>query len=185
MEEVWRDIRDYEGLYQVSNLGNVRSLTKETTRIYKNGKVITYKRKGKNLKLPLDTSGYPRIALYKEKKSTYVFVHRLVAQTFLENEDPSLYIQVNHKDGVKTNNRVDNLEWCTRSENLQHAHDIGLKKSPVGEKHGRCKLNESDVIKIRELLNQGVSGEKLAKIYKVSRMQISRIRNKKRWKHID
>lgn len=110
-KEIWKDIPNYEGMYQISNLGNVKS-------IYKNGntKILTGGIK----------KGYRQVILVKNKKRKYASVHRLVAETFIPN--PNNLPQVNHKDGNKSNNNVDNLEWCTQSENQIHAYKNGLQK---------------------------------------------------------
>ena len=114
MEEVWKDIPGYEGLYQVSNYGNVRSLNYNRT-----GQIKELKQCFKN--------GYCFIPL---RRKNY-YVHRLVAEAFLENlENKS---EVNHIDGDKYNNHVSNLEWCTRSENEKHKHRIGLASDNLTE----------------------------------------------------
>lgn len=116
MEEVWKDIPGYEGLYQVSNYGNVRSLNYNK----QIGNV-------KELKQKLRSNGYLEVHLSKDSKRKYFLVHRLVAEAFLEN--PYLLPQVNHIDGNKSNNYVSNLEYVTNSENQKHAYDTGLKNA--------------------------------------------------------
>lgn len=120
MNEIWRDIPGYEGIYQVSSTGIVRSLPRyETDR---NGK--QYQRKGIILQPTLTTTGYYKVKLVKNGKRKDMKIHRLVAMAFLVNTYNKPHI--NHKDGNPLNNVVDNLEWCTQSENAQHAHDTGL-----------------------------------------------------------
>lgn len=107
MNELWKDIKGYEGKYQVSNLGNVRSLN--------------YRRvKGhiRNLSLRLSGGGYLQASLSNGINSSNMAVHQLVAKAFIEN--PLCLTEVNHKDENKTNNEVDNLEWCTREYNINH-----------------------------------------------------------------
>lgn len=126
MEEVWRDMKDYKGLYQVSNLGRVRSLDKIVNSANQYGAVYTRKRKGKILKPFIDGKGnYLQVTFYTEgtNKRNYL-VHRLVAQEFIPNPDNKL--EVNHIDGNKLNNSIDNLEWVTAKENMQHASKNGL-----------------------------------------------------------
>lgn len=109
-EEVWKDISGYEGLYQVSNLGRVKSLTREITN---NG--MSYLINGKILKENKLANGYLKVCLSANGNSKLHYVHRLVAQAFIPN--PNHYPMVNHKDEDKTNNLVENLEWCTAKYN--------------------------------------------------------------------
>lgn len=116
MTEIWKDIVGYEGLYQVSNLGRVKSLPK-------------YDRKGRfhseRIKAPANNgTGYLVVNLKHDGKQQMRTVHRLVAEVFLPNDNTSL--EINHIDGDKSNNCVNNLEWCTRSENIRHAVKNGL-----------------------------------------------------------
>ncbi len=114
-EEVWKDIKDYEGKYQVSNIGNIRSLE------YHNAKGI--KRIGL-LRQAKDKKGYLRCALSKCSRLSTFKVHRLVATAFIPN--PNNLPQINHIDGDKSNNKVNNLEWCDNSYNQKHAYSTGL-----------------------------------------------------------
>ena len=107
MREVWEDIKGFEGLYQISNFGNVKSFYKD-----------------KILKGRPDKDGYYRVCFYKNKKSKEMKIHRLVAQAFIPN--PENFPQVNHIDGNKLNNCVSNLEWCTAKYNINHACKLGL-----------------------------------------------------------
>ena len=115
MKEVWRDIEGYEGLYQVSNLGRVKSFAKKGN--WKEKILIQSKTR----------DGYNIVGLYKNSKNTTVRVHRVVAKAFIPN--PNSFLEVNHKDGNKNNNAVDNLEWCTCEENMKHSWNIGLRRT--------------------------------------------------------
>lgn len=126
MVEIWKDVKDYEGLYQVSNLGRVKVLEKRNVRFGKWGRKtlperIKLSQKNKN--------GYYMIDLIKDKSRKRVYVHRLVAQAFVANPDNLQY--VNHKDEDKTNNRADNLEWCTKAYNnnygTKHARMVATR----------------------------------------------------------
>lgn len=125
MKEVWRDINGYNGLYQVSNLGRVR-----------NAKTLRLK------KLETRYDEYLFVRFYSNGYSGMRSVHRLVAETFIENKNSNRN-QVNHKNGIKIDNRADNLEWVTQSENLRHAA-LFLRK-PLGGKHAiRVRCVETD-----------------------------------------
>ncbi len=117
--EIWKDIQGYEGCYKVSNFGNVRALKREYCL---NGvKRLT---EDKILKKRNSTDGYLRVAITLDGKRKDVGIHRLVAMAFINN--PENKLEVNHKDGIKTNNHVSNLEWATRREQMKHAYDMGL-----------------------------------------------------------
>lgn len=121
-QEIWKDIAEYEGLYQVSNFGNVRSLERYITN--KNGDKQFYP--SKNLKIFWQQIGkqkYGRVVLSKDHKRNDCLVHRLVANAFIENKDNKPF--VNHIDNNPMNNHVYNLEWCTHSENMIHAQKQG------------------------------------------------------------
>lgn len=120
--EIWVDIEGYEGMYQISSYGNVRSLDREVH----GGYAGTYIRKGAAKALTPDFDGYLSVSLHKDGKDKVFRVHRLVASAFIPNPDNKL--EVNHKDLDKTNNHVDNLEWVTRSENEKHAYATGAAK---------------------------------------------------------
>ena len=116
MEEIWKDIKGYEGLYQCSTCGNIRSLDRyicesSGKKQFRKGQMIV-PRKNKN--------GYLQFALNKNAKRKMVYVHIIVAETFIENINDNLV--VNHKDGNKLNNNIDNLEWCSYSENNLHSY---------------------------------------------------------------
>ena len=115
MQEIWKDIPGYESIYQVSNFGNIKSL--QSGNHHSKIKILT----------PICADGrYLRVTLYKQKKPKYFPVHRLVAMDFIPN--PENKPQVNHINGNKKDNRVENLEWCTSSENNLHAYKSGINK---------------------------------------------------------
>lgn len=122
--EIWKDIDGYEGFYQVSNLGKVRSLD----RYARNGRFF----EGKTLSSCDNGCGYLVVNLQVDGKNKMHTVHRLVAKAFIPNEHN--LPQVNHKDGDKSNNNIDNLEWCNNSMNMKHAYKIGLVERPFGRK---------------------------------------------------
>lgn len=137
MEEIWKDIKGYEGLYQVSNLGRVRSLDRKRW----DGRKWC-KCKGRTLVGRPTKMGYLRVGL---GRGVDCYIHRLVAQAFLVNTNNKS--QINHKDGNKRNNSVNNLEWCSNSENMAHAAKKRLMRS--GELHSNHKLTKDAVSYIR------------------------------------
>lgn len=130
-EEVWKDIPNYEGCYQVSSLGRVKSLARsiptKTRGIRRTKELIISQKLGGEDKF----WKYNQVVLQKELEREYASVHRLMAITFIPN--PKNKPQVNHIDGIKTNNRLDNLEWSTISENGLHATKTGLLKNQKGK----------------------------------------------------
>jgi hypothetical protein len=170
--EVWKDIKGYEGLYQISNLGNVRSYD----RWFKNHSKMQFL-KGREIKTNLMGIGYLGFSLFKDSTQKKVKVHRLVAEHFVDNPDNKP--NVNHKNGIKTDNRAENLEWCTQKENIQHAFDSGLNHK--GEKHGNALINEEQA-KFIKYSNHTI--KELCGMFNLSRSAISFIRSGKRWSHI-
>ena len=173
--ETWKDITGYEGLYQVSDLGRVKSLSRT---IYKvDGTTQTFK--DKIIKLCLITKGYEGTGLTKKGNRESVKVHRLVAIAFIDN--PENKPQVNHIDGNKLNNCATNLEWNTNIENMKHAVESGLFKNVKGRERLRSILTENEVLEIR---SSNLSSRKLGNVYNVNKSTILSIKNRKTWKHI-
>lgn len=139
-EEIWKDVKGYEGLYQVSNLGRLRSLDR-----YVRHKKIGSTRllKGKIMSPTISKStGYLVTILYRKGKGSQVTVHRLVAETFLPN--PTEKPEVNHINGIRDDDRAENLEWVNRSENQLHAYRVLNRKCKVPKKEQRQQyLDES------------------------------------------
>jgi predicted XRE-type DNA-binding protein len=180
MKEIWKDIKGYEGYYQVSNFGKVRSLDRI---IINNGNKC--KRKGKLMNLTKNNFGYFHIQLSKNFKKKTFRVHRLVALAFIDN--PENKHDINHINGIKTDNNVSNLEWNTRKENISHAFKLGLmnSKHSLGEKNYFAKINIDDVLKIKELLKGGkYSQKKIGEILGVSESCIGHIKRGYTWGHI-
>lgn len=147
-KEIWKDIESYEGLYQVSNLGKVKSLERYVN--WRNTKKLC---KSFILK-PYDNSfGYLIVKLCKEGKMRNYRVNRLVAKAFIPN--PNNRPEVNHLDGCKYNNCVENLEWCFPKENVAHAYKNNLVKKPIGSECSFAQLTELQVKQIRTLYDTG------------------------------
>lgn len=118
MEEVWKPVKGYEGLYEVSDMGRVRGL--------KSGKVLR----------PGNSGRYDFVVLVKDGKRKDMYVHRIVANTFIPN--PNGLLEVNHIDENKTNNRAENLEWCTRLENIHHG--TGIQRKALAQRDGKRNI---------------------------------------------
>jgi hypothetical protein len=179
MEE-FRDVIGYEGIYQVSNIGTVKSLRRVVTT--SSGRQVTIHA---CIRKPvIDEFGYVRYKLNNSTKHKNIRAHNLVANAFLP-EKPTKKHEPNHKNGIKTDNRVENLEWVTRSENVLHAFRIGLKVAARvrGEKHGRSKLTTKEVLEIRGLAGE-YSCSIIGGLYKISKSQVSSIINRQKWTHI-
>lgn len=162
--EIWKDIKGYEGIYHISNLGNVKSTRK-------NKEII--------LKQTPDKDGYLKICLCKNNIKKNYIVHRLVAFSFVDFVLGKDY--VNHKNGIKYDNRFENLEWCTITENNQHAFRTGLNVSPKGEDHYKIKLNNNIVLAIR---NSNKKQREIAEEFNISQQTVSEVLLYKIWKHI-
>jgi NUMOD4 motif/HNH endonuclease len=123
--EIWKQVKGYEGIYEVSSLGRVQTSLNKTTHSVTRGTRVW---KQRVLKQKTDKNGYKRVSLWKDKNQNTLLVHRLVAIAFIDNPEEKGF--VNHKDGDPSNNCVSNIEWCTSKENLLHAFDTRLNKSP-------------------------------------------------------
>jgi hypothetical protein len=168
VNEEWRQIIGYEGLYEVSNLGNVRSLSRGNAG-----------HKGRDLKASIGGHGYRVVSLCKRGVPIKRLVGRMVATAFIHN--PSNKPQVNHRSGVKTDDRIENLEWVTSAENLEHAKQTGLQKN-FCETHCRAILTNEQVVEIRlRYLPHRVTGNMLAKEFGVSRNEIYDIVKRRRF----
>ncbi len=165
--EYWKDITGYEGLYEVSSFGNVRS---------------TYL-KGKNRRKHVSPVGYISFTLSKFGKQKKYLAHRLVANAFISNT--SSHKQVNHKNGIKGDNYIENLEWCSALENRRHAIKHGLWNKS-GELNGNSKLNVNSVREIRALYikNNRFNRSKVARQYNVTNSLICQIVQNNIWTHV-
>lgn len=178
--ETWKDINELQNHYQISDFGKVkRKRRKVESKIQASGfRVITEKIK------PLQNNGTGYIQLYVSinKKRTVFYVHRLVAKYFISN--PENKAQVNHINGIKNDNRIENLEWVTESENIIHSIKTGLIKS--GENKTISKLKNAQVLAIRRLyrMNPQFNRIAVARKLKVGDALIHRIIRREAWKHI-
>ena len=163
IDEVWKDIPGYENSYQVSSKGLVRSLDRYVN--HKTSKKIFCK--GKVLKQAIDEDGYCRINLRYKGKDKRFGVHRLVASTFIPN--PDNLPQVNHIDGDKENNCVENLEWCTPLYNNRHAYLIGHRPKEmfdkIGEMHRTRITKPVKDVTTGEVYHSMISAERILNLY--------------------
>lgn len=176
--EVWKPIINYEGIYEISNLGKIKSFPKDRF-------CFGHKRTESTKLIKTDTfhpSGYRFVTLIKDKVRKSYAVHRLVGIHFIDN--PENLPQINHKDTIKTNNIYSNLEWCTNFYNQQHAIENGLVNYVKGEKHGGAKLKEIDIPVIRRLFSEGLNKHQIAEIYGIHPKHAYSINMGKAWKHV-
>ena len=166
--EIWKDINDYESIYQINQKGDLKSLKRKTTG--------TFTSIDKLIRKDLNKKGYYTYTLYKNGKSQRKLLHRLLAKAFIPN--PNNYPCVNHIDGNPLNNDLSNLEWCTYSYNTIHGYEKNGRLNP------NRKLKESEVIEIKEKLKNPYRGivRDLSIEYNVSNWIISLIKNFKSYK---
>ncbi len=175
--EIWKYIEGCEGIYQVSNYGDARSVNRAILH-WAGGRSNII---GRKLKPHINSNGYKQIVLSIKGKTKSVILHKLVANTFIKKSKNNL--QVNHIDGNKLNNFVSNLEFVTAKDNMLHAYKIGLRNN--GSKHHLSKLTETKVLLIRKKYKpRTVSCAKLASEFGVSRGCVSAIINRYSWNHI-
>ncbi len=177
LDEVWNDIPEFEGFYQVSNQGRVKSCDRI---VDSNGRKRALK--AAILKPSISTGGYKGVTLWKHGKGITKSIHILVALSFLGDCPDGC--NINHKDGNKLNNCISNIEYCTFAQNSQHAYDMGLPTPAKGERHGQSKLKDSDIIAIRDRLALGHTTSAIARDFNVGQSIISRIKTGHNWSHI-
>jgi len=173
MSEEWKSVVGYEGLYEVSNLGKVRALYRIAEHNARWGMTkMTFP--ARELKICIAINGYCYVKLRKDNKSHHNLIHRLVMRAFVGISD----LEVNHKDGIKTNNNLENLEYCTSQENQIHCCRILKKK--IGEANGHAKLKQADIEKIR---NDKRFLREIAADYGVTLQAIHHVKSGKNWGH--
>jgi len=170
MNEKWKPVIDYEDWYEVSDLSVIRR-TKASCGTHIGKILIPHTNRG----------GYRCVSLCKEGGQRTATVHRIVTESFLGRRPDDK--QVNHKDGDKTNNRLENLEYVTTSENVLHAYKTGLNNGPRGELQGNSKLTEEKVHEIRRLLVDETQTA-IALKFNVSNVTISDVARGVTWMHV-
>lgn len=180
-QEVWRPVFGYEGLYEVSSLGNIRSVDRERDHGFGNA---TRTLKGRPIKGWINSKGYKIVALSLDGVVANRSIHSMVCDAFhptSRNRECT-----NHLDGNKLNNRPDNIEPSTYSKNNAHAYRTGLKPPVVnaGEKCGTAKLNNAIVLQIRQAAALGESGLSIANRFGIHHSTACRVAKGKTWKHL-
>lgn len=172
--EQWKDIKGYEGIYQISDFGRVKSLAKAWS-VGKKGDTI--------LKSGSHKQGYRNVTLCVDKVKSVKLVHRLVASHYCKNENN--YKIVNHLDSVTNNNFKNNLEWTTYTGNAIHGFNFGFRIGRKGSSHHNVKLTELEILEIKKVYKTGnYSQKKVADLFKISQTHVQRIISGKRWNHI-
>lgn len=177
-KEIWKNIQGYEGYYQISSLGNIKSLERTVKTHNQHGETMM-KVKERMLKPGTNNHGYSTVVLYINGGKKTFTTHRLAAIAFIPN--PENKSDVNHEDGIKSHNWVNNLEWDTSSENQKHAFDTELKKPS----YGNAKFTEDQVREIRWLYeNTDLSLSGIAIKFESYKTLIFKIVHRLTWKHI-
>lgn len=166
INEEWRAVVGYEGYYEVSNWGRIRRIKPKILRPARGG------------------GGYPYVALYREGVATSRRIHRMVVEAFIGPIPDTLH--VNHRNGAKDDNRAENLEIVTRSQNMIHRyHVLGQRGTRnLGEANGASKLTEADVTAIRERWASGERQVDLGREFGIHRKYIAEIVHRRAWKHL-
>lgn len=182
--EIWRPVVGYEGLYEVSNQGRVRSVDRFVSHRrassgmhHLHGRLLAARKHGQGRQ-----ALYRWMKLHRDGQPAIIGAHRLVLEAFIGPRPPGHVC--NHKDGDPTNNTPANLEWVTQQYNVQHAVDLGLIPPLHGERHGCARFTEADIRVIRDLAATGMSRPEIAKRFNTARQVIRRIVLRKAWKHL-
>ncbi len=176
--EIWKDVKDYKGYYQISSWGRVKSLARYN-RYFSGGIEISKFRQGMIMNLSLDKYGYHKLILCKNSVKRMFLVSRLVGIHFLDN---SLNLpEINHLYGDKTNNYYKDLEWSSQIDNKHHAIKTGLFNIN-GDSNPNAKLSSHDIPIIFEMRKNGAKIQDIAKIYKINRHHIGNILKNRSWK---
>lgn len=162
--EEWRWVVGHEGKFMVSNMGRIKSMK---TNQFIGGSPYKYK----------------RVHFYDNGKSTYRSIHRIVCMAFIPN--PENKPQINHKNGNTHDNRVENLEWCTASENIIHAFATGLIVPKRGARNFNSKLQEHQYLEIKEKIERGDKGSEIAREYGISPQTISDIKSGRKHRNLN
>jgi NUMOD4 motif-containing protein/HNH endonuclease len=172
MTERWLPIEGFEGIYEVSDLGRVRRVFTRKATKYKAGHILTPTR---------HRSGYRKVILSNAPAKSQRTMHAIVARAFLGPRPDGC--DINHKNGNKTDNRADNLEYISRMGNIHHAMNV-LGHSNAGERHGQATLTKEKVVAIRSLRERGKTLSEIANQFGICFQTVSCIARRKSWKHV-
>jgi hypothetical protein len=176
--EVWKDVVGLEGYYQVSNIGRIKSVPRKVIR----GRGGVYQIEEKLINPSINSDGYLTGSFSVNKKKYFYKAHSLVAKAFI-GERLNGY-EVNHKNGIKTDNRLENLEIITKSENIKHAFRLGLNIPNRGEKNGNSKYTKEQAIAVKRMTKEGKTEGQIKKDLNCSFDFIRDIRKGRTWKHV-
>lgn len=171
--EIWKDVPNYEGIYQASNLGRIKALIRKT-RTWQVHKEIILKHSF--------IDRYLKASFHKDGVKKTRMIHRVIAETFIPN--PNNFPCVNHINAIRNDNRVENLEWCTHSMNMKHAYKLG-NKNQKGSNNNCAKINQGIADNIREYYknNQHFSQKEIGEMFNLKREHIKDILNFKIWNY--
>jgi len=172
MNETWKDITHYEGVYQVSDFGRVKRI------VGGRGTCIT----GRVLKPQNKPDGHQHVRISKNGVTTTRLIHQLVLEAFVGPCPPDM--EVRHLDGDGQNNTLANLSYGTRSANVFDSIKHGSRVDTRGSSHGQSKLSEKMIPQIRTMLDNGHTQEEIGKLFGVGRTTIQKIKNGQSWKHV-
>ncbi len=164
MDEFWKNIEGYEGKYQISSFGRIRGFRK-------NWKIMNQW---------VNWNKYHLVTFHQKGIKRHFTVHSLVLKTFISPRPNGM--EAAHLDNNRSNNRCDNLIWCTRKENHSHKRIHGTQQH--GEANGNARFKEKDILKMRRLFNKNISQSEIARLFKTRQSYIWAVVNKKIWKHI-
>lgn len=178
--EIWKSIPGYEGAYEVSSTGRIRSLQRLVTSRWGDGSPRLHR--ARILILRTDVDGYKWATLFRNAKRKNVRAHGAVLSAFIRPKREGE--ECNHIDGNKSNNHVDNLEWVTAKQNTTHAFTAGLRHPMRGDKHAMAKLSRQQVLEIRGRVACGAIRRTMAKEYNVSVQAICDVVNGHTWRSV-